>query len=62
MQASVYELLKSSKGASMVQSGLSERVIKSIIYQCLQGLHYIHTHGVYHRDLKPENILYSMQQ
>jgi serine/threonine protein kinase len=61
MQASVYELLKSSKGASMVQSGLSERVIKSIIYQCLLGLHFIHTHGVYHRDLKPENILYSMQ-
>lgn len=60
MQASIYDLLKSNKTVSMVQSGLSERVIKSIIYQSLLGLHYIHTNGVYHRDLKPENILYTM--
>jgi serine/threonine protein kinase len=60
MQASIYELLKNNKRASQIQSGLSERVIKSIMYQCLLGLNYIHMHGVYHRDLKPENILYTM--
>ena len=27
--------------------------IKSIMYQTLQGLAYMHKHGFFHRDLKP---------
>ena len=33
--------------------------IKSIMFQTLQGLAYMHKHGFFHRDLKPENILVS---
>jgi len=28
-----------------------------IIYQCAQGLSFMHKSGFFHRDLKPENIL-----
>jgi serine/threonine protein kinase len=28
----------------------------SIMSQLLNGLHYLHQHGIYHRDIKPENI------
>lgn len=31
--------------------------IKSVMFQLLQGLAYIHKNGFFHRDLKPENIL-----
>ena len=31
--------------------------IKSIAFQLLAGLYYMHTHRVIHRDLKPENIM-----
>jgi len=31
--------------------------IKSIMFQTLQGLAYMHKHGFFHRDLKPENLL-----
>lgn len=36
---------------------LSPLHIKSFMKQLLQGLHYIHSHGVLHRDLKTANIL-----
>lgn len=30
---------------------------KSILYQVLQGLSYIHNNFILHRDLKPQNIM-----
>ena len=40
-------------------SNLSEDEIRSIVYQIVAGLEYMHKHGFFHRDLKPENILIS---
>ena len=36
---------------------LPESLIKSIIFQIINGLAYMHKNGFFHRDLKPENIL-----
>ena len=36
---------------------ISEKQIKKIVIQILQGLSYIHSSGFIHRDIKPENIL-----
>ena len=36
---------------------LPEDKIKSIMYQTLEGLAFMHKYGFFHRDLKPENLL-----
>lgn len=36
---------------------LNMKEVKSIMYQTLIGLAYIHKNGFFHRDMKPENIL-----
>ena len=33
------------------------RMVKSLLYQILDGIHYLHENWVLHRDLKPANIL-----
>ena len=39
------------------QSGMPKDVVKSIMYQFLCGLNYIHRNRIIHRDIKPQNIL-----
>ncbi|XP_071717936.1 cyclin-dependent kinase F-4-like [Rutidosis leptorrhynchoides] len=38
---------------------LSEKTIRDMCFQILQGLAYMHEKGYFHRDLKPENLLVS---
>lgn len=51
LDQNVYQLIKDRT------TDLPENQIKSIIYQTLEGLAYMHKHGFFHRDLKPENLL-----
>lgn len=44
---------KAAKRPVMVPKGM----VKSLLYQILDGIHYLHQNWVLHRDLKPANIL-----
>jgi len=41
--------------------GLEPYIVKSFLYQLLQGIAYCHQHRVLHRDLKPQNLLINME-
>ena len=41
------------------KAGLPLELVKSYLYQMLQGIAYCHTHRIIHRDLKPQNLLLS---
>ncbi|CAE7442440.1 Mak [Symbiodinium sp. CCMP2592] len=53
MEANLYEFMK-----SRVRS-LPESKIRNIMFQTMQGLHFVHKTGYFHRDMKPENVLIS---
>ncbi|KAK6181670.1 hypothetical protein SNE40_009480 [Patella caerulea] len=42
-------------------SGLASQLVKSYMFQLLQGIAFCHAHRVLHRDLKPQNLLIDMQ-
>ena len=51
MEQNIYQLMKDRK------SPFPEQEVKSIMYQTILGLAYMHKHGFFHRDMKPENLL-----
>ncbi|XP_055851599.1 cyclin-dependent kinase-like 2 isoform X2 [Episyrphus balteatus] len=53
MKENLYQMIKDR------DTHLPENTIKSILFQVLTGLAFMHRHGFFHRDLKPENLLCS---
>ncbi|RMZ96397.1 serine threonine- kinase ICK, partial [Brachionus plicatilis] len=51
MNENLYELMKKRDRL------FPENTVKSILFQVMQGLGYMHKYGFFHRDLKPENLL-----
>ncbi|KNB42856.1 protein kinase [Blastocystis sp. subtype 4] len=51
MSANLYECMKDRS------TNFSEDQVRSIMYQLLQGLAYLHQQNIFHRDIKPENLL-----
>jgi len=51
LEQNTYQLIKDR------HDPLPEQKIKSLVYQSLQGLAYMHKHGFFHRDMKPENLM-----
>ncbi|XP_029962458.1 serine/threonine-protein kinase ICK-like isoform X1 [Salarias fasciatus] len=51
MKENLYQLMKDRTQL------FPESAVRNIMFQILQGLAFIHKHGIFHRDLKPENLL-----
>jgi renal tumor antigen len=51
MDCNLYEFYKNKKNLLNVDK------IRSIGYDILEALHYMHAREIFHRDIKPENIL-----
>jgi len=51
LEQNIYQIMRNNP------SILTNKMIKSIIKQSLQGLAYMHRSGFFHRDMKPENLM-----
>ncbi|TSK16203.1 Cyclin-dependent kinase 2 [Bagarius yarrelli] len=56
----LHQDLKKFMDSSSV-TGISLPLVKSYLFQLLQGLSFCHSHRVLHRDLKPQNLLINAQ-
>jgi len=53
----VFEFLDKDLKKYMDSVEMSERLVKSYMYQLMKGIAFCHSHRVLHRDLKPQNLL-----
>lgn len=53
--------LKKHMDENRLSGGLPSALVRSYMYQLLEGIAYCHAHQVMHRDLKPQNLLIDNQ-